>query len=182
VIPIDFHRLEEDYDACFRRTRTCGPNLLENGLAAITIKGKEVDGAIEGNEMFGLTIHNNTDLPLHPYLFCFDSSDLSIMPWHLPPLAAGGQHVDAQLLPKSLFPVGYGDSGANPRFFDLPKGIETDTTFFKLFVTNKPTDFSFLAQESPFHPAKKRISRDSNAQAIPLDVWGTVTVTVVQLR
>jgi hypothetical protein len=91
--------------------------------------------------------------------------------------------VDAQLLPESLFPVGYGDSGAKPRSFDLPKGIETDATFFKLFVTNKPTDFSFLAQESPFDPATKRTNREaSDAQATQLDVWGTVTVTVVQHR
>jgi hypothetical protein len=78
VIPMHFHKLEEDYDKYFRRTRTRGPNLMENGLATITIKGKEVDGAIAGDEKFGFTILNNTDLPLHPYLFCFDSSNLSI--------------------------------------------------------------------------------------------------------
>jgi hypothetical protein len=78
VIPMDFHKLEEDYDVFFHTIRIPGPNLMENGLATITIKGKEIDGAIEGDEMFGFTIHNNTELLLHPYLFCFDSSDLSI--------------------------------------------------------------------------------------------------------
>jgi len=78
MISMDFHKLEEDYDESFRINRTPGPNLIENGLATITIKGKEIDGAIEGDEMFGLTIHNNTELFLHPYIFCFDSSDLSI--------------------------------------------------------------------------------------------------------
>ena len=78
VIPMDFHKLEEDYDVFFHTIRIPGPNLMENGLATITIKGKEVDGRIEGDEIFGFTIHNNTELLLHPYLFCFDSSDLSI--------------------------------------------------------------------------------------------------------
>jgi len=90
--------------------------------------------------------------------------------------------VDTQLLPKSLFPVGYGDSGANPRSFGIPKGFKTDITFFKLFVTNKPTDFSSLAQESPFYPTKARASYRKSLQVMQPDMWGTVTATVVQQR
>jgi hypothetical protein len=60
--------------------------------------------------------------------------------------------------------------------------LKADITFFKLFVTNKPTDFSFLAQESPFYPAKARASYRKSLQTMQPDIWGCVTATVVQQR
>src|ERR1700683_4359808 len=98
---------------------------------------------------------------------------LFLAPFNLP---ACGQHMNVQLLPKSSFPVGYGNSNTMPLSFDLSEGIETDISFFKLFVTNKPTDFSFLAQWSPLHPTSRYAECFSNTQAMQPDVWETVTI------
>jgi len=122
---MEFHQLEEDSDDLFYDIRTPAvPNLIENGLATVTVKGEDIDGVTNGDDDFGFTIHNKTAHLLHPYFFAFDSSDLSIKPWHLAPLGpAGDQHVDPLLLPRSTFPVGYGDSGAQPWSFWLSKGV-----------------------------------------------------------
>jgi hypothetical protein len=81
-IPMEFHQLEEDYDDLFQDIRKPGPNLIENGLATVTVKGQEIDGVTNGEVDFGFTIHNKTALLLHPYLFAFDSSDLSISKYY----------------------------------------------------------------------------------------------------
>jgi hypothetical protein len=77
MIPMDFHQLNEELDESFDTIMIRGPNLNKDGLATVTIKGKAVKCVINGDEDFGLTIHNKTKLHLHPYLFAFDS-DLSI--------------------------------------------------------------------------------------------------------
>lgn len=100
-----------------------------------------------------------------------------IEPWYLTPV---GMDSDALLLPNSEFPVGYGDSGARPRCFSLLKGEESDVSFFKLFVTSRPTDFKFLSQKSPFEASEKRGSYKSNAETFLPDVWGTAVATVLQ--
>jgi hypothetical protein len=80
------------------------------------------------------------------------------------------------LRPWTNFPIGYGDSGADPLVFCLPEGTNVDATVFKLFVTSKPTDFSFITQESPF----RTTGRVYDARR--RDVWGTAMITVVQKR
>jgi hypothetical protein len=47
-----------------------GENLLEKELVVHELSS------------LGMTIHNGTDLPLYPYLFYFDPSDLDISMWH----------------------------------------------------------------------------------------------------
>jgi hypothetical protein len=107
---------------------------------------------------------------------------LILEPLHLAPLGpAGNQRVDPLLLPRSTFPVGYGDGGTQPWSFWLPKTVNTDVTYFKLFVTTKPADFSFLCQESPFGgDFAGRGTHKKPRQVMQPDVWGTVMVTVVQ--
>ena len=85
------------------------------------------------------------------------------------------------LRPGTEFPIGYGDIEAIPRVFHLPENFNVDVTVFKLFVTSKPTDFSFLPQESPFDSDEARV-RATRSVALQPDVWGTAVVTVVQKR
>lgn len=78
-IPMDIRGITLEWSREFERVIVpTGPNLLENSLATITVKGEEEDGRIYGTDGFVLTIHNDTNLLLHPYLFCFDVSTLSI--------------------------------------------------------------------------------------------------------
>jgi hypothetical protein len=77
-------------------------------------------------------------------------------------------------------PVGYGDSGAQPWNFRLSKGLTADIIYFKLFVTTKPTDLSFICQGSPFSDANARALYQKPRQKAELDLWGTVTVAVLQ--
>lgn len=58
--------LSEDFEKVFT---PIGPNLLETSPTVIVV---------EENKSFGMTIFNQTDVALYPYLFYFDPNDLSI--------------------------------------------------------------------------------------------------------
>jgi hypothetical protein len=71
---MELRRLRTDYSANFDQTLTpVGENLIEKEPASLVVD--EV-------ARLGMTIHNRTDLPLYPYLFYFDPSDLDISTWH----------------------------------------------------------------------------------------------------
>ncbi|KZS96860.1 hypothetical protein SISNIDRAFT_534021 [Sistotremastrum niveocremeum HHB9708] len=172
-VPLHFHRLLRTWNKKFQsEIKPNGPNLLRDNVVKLKIPDTGKEFSTDGP--FGFTIRNNTDLPLHPYLFAFDLSDLSIKPWNL----SASEH-DALLLPKAKFPVGYGDSGSQPWGFTLDKAVKSDVTFFKLFVTSRHTDFSAARQESPF-VSSKRDGQVANMHNTLPDVWGTVIVTAAQ--
>jgi len=173
-----------------------GRNLIEDDPATIVV---------DENASLGLTLFNNTDLPLYPYVFYFDPSELSIcayalsfisqvfiqptiVEWYKPPYGAGrGMHtkVDAPLSPQKSLTLGYGDGGVSPMRFFLPRGQEKDLGFFKLFLCTKPTYFDSIRQKSPFDtedtiPVGSRGGKSTHLDP-PKEVrWGTHLRTFIQ--
>jgi hypothetical protein len=67
---MELRRLRMDFSAGFDQTLTpFGKNLIEKEPATLVV---------DELARLGMTIHNRTDLPLYPYLFYFDPSDLEI--------------------------------------------------------------------------------------------------------
>lgn len=114
---------------------------------------------------------------------------MSTAEWYKPPYGAGRgmfTKVDAPLLPKSRLTLGYGDGGINPWQFTLPEGHKKDLGFFKLFLSNRPTYFESICQESPFDIDDATLLDQSRAgKSIPEppseDKWGTQLVTMIQV-
>jgi len=91
-------------------------------------------------------------------------------PWYLPPV--GRDHgsscsecgkdskrlgeelkgVDYSLKAHSKITIGYGDGGVSPWSFELPKGIDVDIGYLKLYFTQQATDMRCLEQKSPYEP------------------------------
>ncbi|TDL22050.1 hypothetical protein BD410DRAFT_277018 [Rickenella mellea] len=160
------HAFSEDFELITILT-PIGPNLIDDN---------KVDMVIEPNAVFGATIHNHTSLHLYPYLFYFDCSDFSIIPWYVPPVGADGRHVDPPLPAKSRFSIGYGNDGAPPYEFFLPEGEKKDVGFFKLYLTTCPTDLSYISQSSAFENARGGRPRQQISPSP--NVWGSNLVIV----
>ncbi|TDL21762.1 hypothetical protein BD410DRAFT_789541 [Rickenella mellea] len=158
------HNFSEDYKLISVLT-PMGKNLIDDN---------RVDMVIDPNAEFGAMIQNRTNLPLYPYLFYFDCSNFSIIPWYVPPTGMDGRHVDPPLLPESTFPIGFGNDGAPPYEFFLPKGEKRDVGFFKLYLTTSPTDLSCISRGSAFESAR---GAGASRQIHP-DIWGSKLVTV----
>ncbi|TDL21760.1 hypothetical protein BD410DRAFT_771363 [Rickenella mellea] len=175
-LKMELHRLDGQWSDEYKWVVTpTGPNLINNN---------QVDMVVDPNAIFGVTLHNHTDSPLYPYLFYFDGSDFGIQGWYVSPIGMGGgrdKNLDAPLLPKSKFTIGYGDGGALPWAFHLPHGENKDIGFLKLYVTNSPTDFSIVLQDSPFDEVNSR-QYFNPTSAIPSDGCYTKTVTIFQRR
>ncbi|KAF5384355.1 hypothetical protein D9615_003158 [Tricholomella constricta] len=175
---MELRELESKYSVDYDSTLTpIGPNLIENEPAGVVV---------DENARLGMTIHNRTDLPLYPYLFYFDPSDLLIIEWYTPPFGAGQGRlttdVDAPLPPRGSLAIGYGDGGVSPWQFLLRDGEDIDVGFFKLFLTTSPADFSSVTQESPFEENISRLGRPKAAQLPEAERWGAMLSTVVQVR
>ncbi|TFK31409.1 caspase domain-containing protein [Crucibulum laeve] len=154
-----------------------GENMIEDEPATVVV-----------DEMarLGMMINNQTDLPLYPYLFYFDPSDLMIIEWYTPPIGAGSgtktSLIDAPLPPKSELTIGYGDGGVPPWQFLLREGDTKDVGFFKLFLTTSPTSFSSIAQESPFETGSiSRYGKPAKPEGLETEKWGTKLSTIIQV-
>ncbi|KAF8056952.1 caspase domain-containing protein, partial [Lyophyllum atratum] len=170
--------LESRYSVDHGSTLTpIGPNLIDNEPAGVVV---------DEDARLGMAIHNRTDLPLYPYLFYFDPSDLVIIEWYTPPFGAGQgrltTEVDAPLPPRGYLSIGYGDGGFSPWQFLLREGEDVDVGFFKLFLSTSPADFSSIPQESPFEENVSRLGRLKAAQLPDAERWGAMLSTVVQVR
>jgi len=176
---MELKRLRTEFSADFDQTLSpVGNNLIEKEPAVLVV-----------NELarLGMTIHNRTDLPLYPYLFYFDPSDLDIIEWYAPPLGAGAgkwtTNVNAPLSPKSHLTVGYGDGGVAPWQFLLRDGEDKDVGFFKLFLTTSPADLSSIPQDSPFMASSfSRYGKTATPERPETELWGSQLSTVIQLR
>ncbi|TDL15886.1 hypothetical protein BD410DRAFT_82003 [Rickenella mellea] len=177
-IVMEFHKLQghwsEDYHWILN---PIGPNLIDDNL---------IDIVVEESAMFGVTIHNNTEFPLYPYLLYFDDSDFGIQAWYVPSfgmVSRTGIRPDSPLPAHSKFTIGYGDGGALPWAFYLRKGEDKDVGFLKLYVTDSPSDFSSILQSSPFDEMEPRqYSESARGSLNPSDVCITKTITVQQRR
>ncbi|PVF95475.1 hypothetical protein CPB86DRAFT_711236 [Serendipita vermifera] len=150
---------------------------------------------ISGTNRYGMKITNRTGQNLYPYLFHFGCSDFSIgnalmnslESFYRPPTAQKADE-DISLPPNESITIGYGDGGAGPwrHFIQDPKLIrggtiildksKLDIGLFKLILTTRPADLSFMAQESPFTESGRAAMRDE--VEVP-NIWATVLLTVV---
>ncbi|KAG8754566.1 hypothetical protein FRC14_004946 [Serendipita sp. 396] len=152
-------------------------------------KNNQVD-IVSGETRYGLKITNNTEGYLYPYLFLFNCNDLSIASFYTPPTTKYADR-DASLQKGGSITVGYGDGGGRPwRHMVQPAQQDARETivrdeedlqveFFKLILTTKPVDLSFIEQHTPFGKLHNRVDRGS---AELVDKWETVLVAVVVKR
>ncbi|KAH6910781.1 hypothetical protein BKA70DRAFT_1424439 [Coprinopsis sp. MPI-PUGE-AT-0042] len=157
-----------------------GSNLLDVEPATVELEG----------DYIGVTIYNDGDIPLYPFLFYFDPNDLTIVLWKSTPLGAGdGKYlvggVDSPLPPRSRLPLGYGNGGAPWELILDDK--EKDVGFFKLFVARHPANFSSLEQSTSAFPDKDEMPQglsrgqaDQDNSLSDIDAWGSKTYTLVQ--
>jgi hypothetical protein len=156
-----------------------------------------------GDTMYGIKVTNNSPFQLYPHLFLFDCSDLSIGKHHSiqlqlesltllpesyykPPLVVATDK-DAPLKPGCALTIGYGTSGEQPwnhylrneGNFHQDKVLQEkqhfDVNVFKLFLTTKLVDLSFIEQASPFlgNPrGTKKVFWDQ------IDAWDAISLFV----
>ncbi|KAF8489299.1 caspase domain-containing protein [Gautieria morchelliformis] len=118
---------------------------------------------------YGLTLKNNFNCSIFPYLFCFKPSKCAILSYYVPtsretpPLGPGspGQ-------PSKLGIVGYGAEGGDPVMFTLPQGKSTDTVFLKLFVSTTYVDLNIVEQRID---QLRGIDRPSVSDPYIWDAW-----------
>ncbi|KZT03689.1 uncharacterized protein LAESUDRAFT_761780 [Laetiporus sulphureus 93-53] len=121
---------------------------------------------------YGLTLVNNTDYDLYPYVLYFDPSDYSIQVWYTPPSTSTStaplprRKVKDDKYECSELPIGYGSSGTDSIRFSLPDGTDRDSGFLKIFASTANVNMELLMQDTPF----KRNSRLAEMQ-IMLEVW-----------
>ena len=72
-VEVGFTKLSNDEDAGKRKP--CGPNLIDAGV---------VDLVVDEDDIFGIKITNNGDVPLYASVFYFDNSDFSISKYSQP--------------------------------------------------------------------------------------------------
>ena len=181
----------EDFDMILT---PAGDDLIQNEPTTVVV---------DEDERLGMTISNQTDLPLYPYVFYFDPSDLMIsksalriprceitlfyvVNWYKPPFGAGigslSAAIDAPLPPKSTLAIGYGSGGVSPWQFLLRDTDDKDVGFFKMFLTTSPVDFSSIAQASPFEEHTSRTRKPSAVKLPDAERWGSKLSTIIQLR
>ena len=76
--------------------------------------------------------------------------------------------------------IGYGAGGGLPLCYELPRGIDIDVGFLKVYLTTKPIDLECLEQESPFSLFRGLSSTPDIHTLEAEDQWRTITCTVVQ--
>ncbi|KAF8970186.1 caspase domain-containing protein [Flammula alnicola] len=140
---------------------------------------------------YGIELKNKTTVPLYPYLFFFDNSDMSIQPYFLPPSGANNE-VDAPLRPKGSLTIGYSSTstgkvhpgGSGPFVYECRPGQDVDVGFLKLFLSNQYIDLSTLLQGITMALAVEDDVRGLKlVKRVPRDkIWDAMVVTVVQER
>lgn len=161
-----------------------GGNLLAAEPAEVRVPDVDVEKPL------GMTLYNDGDVPLYPYLFYFDPNDLTIIPWFTAPFGAGLGNVDPPLEARSQFPIGYGNGAATPWQFCFEDDRDRDVGFFKLFLSVSPVNFHSLIQEES--PVKSLGLSGTRSGTIPTTIqptpeynehsWGVKVATVIQLR
>ncbi|KAJ2925322.1 hypothetical protein H1R20_g11779, partial [Candolleomyces eurysporus] len=183
--PIDLGDSESSYEP--ENYRPKGENLLAKEPSEVRVPEADVEKPI------GVTLYNDSDIPIYPYLFYFDPNNLTITPWFTAPHGAGLGAVDAPLPPHSKLPVGYANGATYPWQFSFEDDRDKDIGFFKLFLSASPANFSCIAQaESPFKEISTRgeeIPRDDiqagevgQLEKLEKDSWGVKAATIIQLR
>ncbi|KAJ3521101.1 hypothetical protein NMY22_g12453 [Coprinellus aureogranulatus] len=196
---MELHYLEPidgDWNNEHSEFKPVGKNLLAEEPAHVTVSDEQTERPL------GLTLYNDGDVDVYPYLFYFDPNELTITPWALVAEGAGEGQVDPPLLKHSRLAVGYGNGGADPLQFYFEDGKTRDIGFFKLFITCTPANFRCLSQEKSPFPRETRggdgeeDDRDDGGETeaarlqaeeelkkkLHADQWGVKVATVIQAK
>ncbi|TFK60693.1 hypothetical protein BDN72DRAFT_965567 [Pluteus cervinus] len=153
---------------------------------------------LEVKRWYTLIIHNDSDTPLYPYVAFFDPGMLQIDFWYTPAIGGeapgsngGPAQVDFPLPAKSTLGIGYGESSTSPWTFEFAEGDNCDIGYFKIYLTTKNSDFSSVAQDTPFTaPDFNSLSNDTNTniqddrgdeEKVVGDAWIARTLVVKQV-
>ncbi|KAL0066446.1 hypothetical protein AAF712_006488 [Marasmius tenuissimus] len=146
----------------------------EDGRNNLNVEGTiNIDVDEEAN--YGFRIKNNSNVPLFAALFYFDASDLSVVPYYMPPVARGGE-TDYSLPAGGSLDVGFGDSGTTPFYYRLRNSQSVDVGFLKLYVSTEYIDYSQIVQETPFVPERQTSPRETKKRYL----WDSMLVPIVQ--
>ncbi|KAF9555689.1 hypothetical protein CPC08DRAFT_820895 [Agrocybe pediades] len=154
--------VEEELEDGHKIFRPKKKNLLAQGPATINVRERK---------RFGVTLYNNSKIPLYPYLFYYDPSQLTITPCYLPPVGGGEDCftnlVDAPLMPRRKLDIGHNIVNVSPWIFTLPPGENAEVGYMRLFVSTQPAAFDTILREvSPFLPTvpAKGIAKENPQQ------------------
>jgi len=109
---------------------------------------------ILNDDLYGVTLRNDSDHDLFPNLFYFDPSDLSIQPLYVPPSST----MAAPLRQKSFITVGHGNNDGRAIKFSLKPDDASYTAFLVLFLFTEYTDMENIQQGSVFDRASDSAS------------------------
>ncbi|KAH9923545.1 caspase domain-containing protein [Fomitopsis serialis] len=115
---------------------------------------------------YGLTLVNDTEHDLFPYVFYFDPNDYSVQSWYLP----HSPSMTPPLLQKGRLAIGYGASGTDSLRFSLPSGSKVDTGFLKVFVSTSYADMRSVPQPSVLDRSS-RSSQQNRKDPAFTDTW-----------
>ncbi|CAE6500622.1 unnamed protein product [Rhizoctonia solani] len=156
-----------------------GSQILEPEGENLSVDGV-VDFVASNDDYYGLRVVNRSNADLYANLFAFSATSLAIAQKTIPIL--GSSSSDPTLPKNAPLTIGYGSGGQVPFMFAVNEGMNFDITMLKLFVSNTPTDFSSLEQESPFEG--RGVVSDSGVKDMfgKKPVWDAFTLTLVQRR
>ncbi|KAG8715600.1 hypothetical protein FRC11_002487 [Ceratobasidium sp. 423] len=117
-----------------------GALMPDQNRGAITFHPNEETRIYGSNGQFGLRITNRAQQAYYIYVFYFDPNDFSIASIYLPPTDL------PSIFPNKSLTIGYGNSGAPPLTFTIPRGLNIDPGFFKLFYSISPSEMSTIEQ------------------------------------
>ncbi|KAI0314212.1 hypothetical protein OF83DRAFT_464470 [Amylostereum chailletii] len=154
-------------------TRVLEPATGEDGY----VGGEDVlDIPADDKTLYGLSIKNGTENPIYVWAFIFNASDLGIDLWYHPSMSRFDPKTqNASVLPNGELTIGYGDGGARPYKWCLPKGQDRDASFVKLFFSNQYIELHGIEQQSPFHGGDRLGIQVPNPV---VQVWDSITITV----
>ncbi|KAG8836257.1 hypothetical protein FRC18_011648 [Serendipita sp. 400] len=188
-LDVGYHQAErgckEPVSIYYRRLERRGRNRWgENANDNEDLNKNHQVNVISGDTRYGLKITNNTQEDLYPYLLLLNCNDLT--PYYTPPTVKDVDQ-DAPLQKGGSITVGYGDGGGQPwrHVVEPAKGGSTDKIvrdeenlqieFFKLILTTKPVNLSFMEQPTPFRQGS-RADRDLSE---PVEMWKTQILPVI---
>ncbi|KAG6906651.1 hypothetical protein DXG01_012737 [Tephrocybe rancida] len=148
-----------------------GKNLINHNKVIVTI-----DRDTNNLQSYGFKINNKSTDPLYAALFYFDASDLSIVPYYLPPTAAKDQ-VDFSLPANRSLTIGFGDSGWPARTYYLRENQSVDVGFLILYVSTKYVDYSGIVQNTPFHRHRAGFFPSKSKE-----LWDALVIPIIQRK
>ncbi|KDR76638.1 hypothetical protein GALMADRAFT_139546 [Galerina marginata CBS 339.88] len=149
AISVELKELEAEVDKdCVKLLHPIGKNLFAKEPARVVVD-------LNTQWVYTMSICNEGDLPLYPYLFYFNPANLTIIDCYKPPVGGGQARlttgVEAPLLPNSELRIRFDGSENSPWRFQIPTEETRGLGFFRLFLSTRPAYFDNILQEmTPF--------------------------------